>query len=117
MTISVLLTVVLMLVNKEYKIGTLTKHAHRWGSGNMVFMGPVEGQLIYLHKGLAVEAKSPYLNKYGECYDERDKKYDTYTLEMDHYNKAREHFMTFEIPNFVMTKRSTKQRVYRENAL
>lgn len=102
---------------RDYEIGNLTQHSQKWGGGSSIFIGPVEGQLIYIYNGLAVESKSPFIDKYGECFDEDEKKYGTYYLDDIHYNKIREDFLEFFIPNTVITKRASQTRVYRQNIL
>lgn len=49
-------------------IGNLCEHANTCGGGTSVFIEGIQGGLIYIHDGKAVEAKSPYLNQYGECH-------------------------------------------------
>ena len=92
--------------SKDYEIGNLTLHSEKWGGGSSIFIGPVEGQLIYIYNGLAVEIKSPYIDKYGEWFDKDDKKYGTYSLDDIQWNKVREDILDFNIPNTVITKRA-----------
>ena len=101
--------------SKDYGKGNLTLHSEKWGGGSSIFIGPVEGQLIYIYNGLAMEAKSPYVDKYGEWFDENEKKYDTYSLDDIQYDKIREDILDFNIPNTVITKRAGMTRVYRQN--
>lgn len=101
----------------NYKVGNLTMHSRRWGAGYSVFLGPVEGQLVYIFNGLAIEAKSPYVDKYGECFDEKEKRYETYNLNDADYNQVRDHFLEFEIPNYIVNKRANKSKVYKQNVL
>mmetsp|Transcript_23640 Transcript_23640/g.27151 ORF Transcript_23640/g.27151 Transcript_23640/m.27151 type:complete len:115 (+) Transcript_23640:1077-1421(+) len=107
----------LEVTKQDYDMGILTAHSNICGDGCSVFIGPVEGQFIYIYNGLAVEGKSPYVDKYGECYDEYEKKYGTYTLDEVQYHKTREDFVDFNIQNFVITKRANKSKVYRQNVL
>lgn len=102
---------------EEYLKGNLTKHSAVCGAKVSIFIGAVEGQLIYIYDGLSVEFPSPYVNKYGECYDEKEKSYDTYTIVESKYNQVREHFLDFSITDLVVRKRSNKSRVYIQNIL
>ena len=97
--------------------GNLTVHSNKCGGGASAFIGPIEGQIIYVYNGLAVESKSPFVDKYGECYDPHDKRFDSHTLKEAHYNEVRGNYMNFNISNTVITKRGNKTRVYLRNVL
>jgi hypothetical protein len=98
-------------------LGNLTLHSVNCGAKSAVFICPIEGQLLYNYNGLSVEFPSPYVDKYGECYDEKTNRYETYNLNQEKYNIIREHFLSASVADLVIRKRSNKSKVYRQFAL
>eukprot|EP00347_Sterkiella_histriomuscorum_P012442 403368557 len=103
------------LKNKE---GELTYHSRVCEGKTSIFLDTQIGLLYLIEKKRSSERPSPYLNKYGEHYSIKNKKYDNFYLDqkygglnqLENYKKM---YMDFTLCNQVLKDRSSKTNYYR----
>eukprot|EP00347_Sterkiella_histriomuscorum_P006425 403352821 len=103
------------LKNKE---GELTYHSRVCEGKTSIFLDTQIGLLYLIEKKRSSERPSPYLNKYGEHYSIKNKKYDNFYLDqkygglnqLENYKKM---YMDFTLCNQILKDRSSKTNYYR----
>ena len=83
--------------NKE---GELTYHSRLCEGGSSIFISTETGQLVLIDNDRASFRRSPFINKYGETYNMKSKKWDNFYLDEANggkhvYDEMRKIYMNF----------------------
>ena len=104
--------------------GELSYHARTCEGGNAIFLSTSNGAIILVEEERSSQRPSPYVNKFGETFSSRSKKWENFHLQnasvagsINYYEELRKMYANFSIANEVINDRSISDVVWRLRAV
>jgi len=104
--------------------GELSFHARTCEGGNCIFLSSSSGALILVEDERSSQRPSPYVNKFGETFSSKSKKWENFHLQnasvggsINYYEELRKMYVNFSIANEIINDRSLADVVWRLRAI
>jgi hypothetical protein len=102
--------------------GECSFHARTCESDEAMFIQTSNGKIIIIENERSCPRTSPYMNKFGETFNDKSKKWDNFYMDSTSggnliYEGYKKMYMNFNVANEIIKNRSMQDTVFRVRAL